>query len=266
MGRTWRSCRQEVQELTRTHWSLTHLLAAVALMTAFCGRVPGAAVTEQVERSLSLADGGTVAVKTTNGSLRVAGVEGDQVRIRAVKRARTAEDLERITIDIEESPDRISIEATKLRGVRNASVSFELEIPHAAGIQATTVNGSIRITGTGGEARAETVNGSVRIADHAGSLAVETVNGSVRVGWSGLPTAGSNSIKTVNGSVEASLPAGSGGRFKAKTVNGSIKTDLPLEVRKGRSGRFASIDDQIGEGGPEFLVSTVNGAVRLFSD
>ena len=243
-----------------------YLLAVLALATAVSCRPPELRVSENFERSFTLGDSGTVAVNNENGSLRFIGVDGEEVRLRATKRATSSGKLERIQIEIEESPEGISVETAIPWWVGNASVSYELEVPRKAAVQANTVNGSIRLSGTSGESHAKTVNGSVKIADFGGDLTAETVNGSVRVAWSSLEGSSQNSLKTVNGLVEARFPSDASGGFKAKTVNGSIKTDLPLRVHKGRFWRRPSINDRIGEGGAEFQFSTVNGSVRILSD
>lgn len=242
------------------------LTAALALIISVSCQALGAPITEDIERSFTLREGATVTVKTTNGSLRFVGVDGDQMRLRATKKARSPKDLERVRVEIEESPEGVAVETVFVSRVRNASVSYELEVPRNVEIQAKTVNGSIRISGTGGETRAKSVNGSVKIAEFAGDLSAETVNGSVQVDWRSLEGVNKNTLSTVNGSIKVRVPSDVRGGFNAKTVNGSIKTDLPLEIRKGRFGRHPSIDDRIGEHGAEFEFSTVNGGVSILTD
>ncbi len=68
-------------------------------------------------------------------------------------------------------------------------------------------------------------------------------------------------FETVNGSVTVTLPGGLNADFSAETVNGSITTDFPIQVQGRMTPR--SLRGQIGSGGRELHVETVNGSVRL---
>ncbi len=249
--------------MTSSRRSWTLFVAVAALATAASCQVLGSTVTERIERSFALEERGRVTVSTKNGSVRFRGIDGDQVRLVATKTATNRGDLDLIDVQIKEDPDRIEVETVVPFRVGRASVSYELEVPIGTQIEATTQNGSIRITGTRGAARAETVNGSVKMADLSGSVAAETVNGSVHVAWASVGDDVRTTLKTVNGSIQAQLPNDVSGAFNAKTVNGSIKTDLPLEVSKLQPGRHQAIDDHIGDGEAVFRFSTVNGSIKI---
>ena len=242
-------------------------LSAVALMTAVsCSEAVGARVSDDFERSFTLGDGGTVTVTNTNGSVEVNAADGDRVLLRARKTARDAGALEAIAIQIADSPDRIDIKTKIPRKAKNASVSYELEVPRGAQVQATSVNGSIKINGTQGKTHATSVNGSVKIGEVSGSVTARTVNGSLQVRWDSLEGSAKNSLETVNGSLKVWMPGDVQGAFEANTVNGSIKTDLPLEVRKGKHSRQPSISDRIGENGAQFALATVNGSISILGN
>lgn len=248
-------------------WRVAISLSAVMLFAACCSmHAVGAKVSEDFERSLNLEDGGEVAVANTNGSVQVNVTDGSQVLLRATKTARETDDLDRIRIEVDESPGRIEIETKIPRSVRNAAVSYDLEVPRGTRVEATSVNGSIRIVGTRDETTASTVNGPVNITEVRGSVTAKTVNGSLQVNWASLEGSAKNSLETVNGSLRIWMPSDTQGAFKASTVNGSIKTDLPLEVRKRKFGRRPSIDDRIGEGGPDFSLSTVHGSISILEN
>ena len=242
------------------------LVAVTVLGALFSIEAVGSKASDDFERSFTLSQGGAVSIKNLNGSVRVSVADGNRVQLRGRKTARDAKDLQRIAIEIEEFPDRIEIE-TKIPGaLRGASVSYELEVPRAVHVQVSSVNGSIRINGIQGETSAESVNGAIKIEEVSGTVTAKTVNGSLRVNWDRLEGSAKNSLKTVNGSLKIWMPRDARGAFEAKTVNGSIRTDLPLEIRKGRFGRHPSISDSIGEGGPEFALSTVNGSISILAN
>ncbi len=242
------------------------LFAIAVLGAVFSIDAVGAKASVDFERSFSLSEVGTVSVKNLNGSVRVGASDSNRVLLRGRKTARNDKDLQRIAVETVESTERIDIETRIPRGLRGASVSYELEIPRGSRVQVSSVNGSIRIHGIQGETRAESVNGAVKIEAVSGSVTAKTVNGSLDVGWHRLDGSAKNFLKTVNGSLKIRMPRDAHGTFEVKTVNGSIRTDLPLEVRKGRFGRHASISDSIGHGGPEFAASTVNGSIGVLAN
>jgi hypothetical protein len=65
----------------------------------------------------------------------------------------------------------------------------------------------------------------------------------------------------VNGWVALQVPEDVNGSFEGSTVNGWIRTDLPLSVSGALIGR--NLSGRLGEGGPSFHLSTVNGSVAL---
>ncbi len=51
---------------------------------------------------------------------------------------------------------------------RNVEVKFTVQVPRGVRVGAGTVNGSMRVSGTGAEVRASTVNGGVEVSDAGG--------------------------------------------------------------------------------------------------
>ena len=89
---------------------------------------------------------------------------------------------------------------------------------------------------------------------------METVNGSVKgrmgnAGWNGILK-----IASVNGSVELEMPDGLSANVDFKSVNGGINSDFPISI-SGFVGHSAH--GQIGSGGRELEIRTVNGSVTL---
>lgn len=64
---------------------------------------------------------------------------------------------------------------------RNVEVKFTVQVPRGIRVGAGTVNGSMRVSGTGAEVKASTVNGGVEVSDAGGPVKAATVNGNVRV-------------------------------------------------------------------------------------
>lgn len=237
------------------------ILGALSLQPALF-----AEVTEDFSETVSLSPGGTMSVENVNGSVKVTTWDRNEVQINAVKKAKDAQALSEVKIEIESSGDLVAIE-TKLPKGRNrgGSVSYEIMTPRSSRVRAESVNGGVIVEGPEGGVDAETVNGSLKVLDVAGEIHAETVNGSVVVRFASMDTRGDHEFSSVNGSVKVYLPQEVSGDFEAETVNGSIKTDFPLEVRKARFGPSRSLEGTLGGGGSQFDFETVNGSIQILS-
>ncbi len=136
-----------------------------------------------------------------------------------------------------------------------------MRVPREVRFIGRTVNGSIEAHGLHADAEGHTVNGSVAIETRGLALA-STVNGSIDAEMGAVPREPLE-FETVNGGITLVVPAGSAAALRATTVNGDIMTDFPLTVR-GRFNR-RSVRGTIGRGGPELVLTTVNGDIRLRS-
>ena len=266
----WKRTEEEiiVRNPRRIATFLGLTLAVTAVFLAGC-QAQGA-VSETVERTLALGEGGSFSIENINGPIAIAVGASDEISLRATKTARDADGLKSITVDINEGPGCVAISTrfSKL-GVfgswmgRATSVAYDLQVPRDAAVRAKSVNGTITISDIAGDLQTETVNGAVRISDVAGQVTAKTVNGSLKASYAAVNDSGMNSFKTVNGSVEVRLPPAVSGQFRAKTVNGSLKSDFPLDVRKPKYGPGRSIEDRLGASDATYSFSTVNGSIRI---
>jgi len=240
----------------------------VALLAVSVGTA--ADVREEQTFNHTLESGGRISLENVNGAIGIVGGTGDQVEIRAFKKANNQEALDDIEIRVDASPSRISIE-TKLPSSRGwwggdnsgASVTYELSVPANANLDGiSSVNGGIDIRGVFGNIRAETVNGGIDIDGASADLRLETVNGGIDARMTSLTGDQRVNCDTVNGKISLTLPANADARVGVETVNGSINgDDFGLEVDKGFVGR--SMDGDIGDGNARLTANTVNGGVKL---
>ncbi len=132
--------------------------------------------------------------------------------------------------------------------------------PESVRFEGYTVNGEVDVDGAEADVRVETVNGDVEVRT-TGFAEASTVNGDITcfLGTSSLPA--DVEFETVNGSIRVEMPEGLNADLHASTVNGSIESDFPILVT-GRVTR-RTLRGEIGAGGPELRVSTVNGSIQL---
>jgi DUF4097 and DUF4098 domain-containing protein YvlB len=142
----------------------------------------------------------------------------------------------------------------------DVNVDFHVQVPAGTHLVARTVNGGVQATGLPGDVEAHSVNGGITVGA-AGNARATTVNGSIVATAGRADWTGEAEFRTVNGSITVTLPDDAAATVQASTVNGGIETDFPLEVK----GRFNSkrLSGEIGGGGRELQMDTVNGAIHL---
>lgn len=214
--------------------------------------------------------GGTVEVHNINGGIRAVLATGNEVVVDATRRGKK-DDPDEVEIEVTQEGNRLIICARypSPSGDLNECgdqqvqdfdvvVEFKIQVPAGLRFEPETVNGGIEVTGLKGPVEATTVNGSVDVST-TGSAQVRTVNGSITAVLGKVD--GDLEFETVNGAIEVSLPARSNFDLDARASNGSIDTDLAVAV----SGRVKRnhLKGQVGSGGPNLRLSTVNGGITL---
>ena len=174
--------------------------AQIALVAAALMGVAGAAAgqTEELVRTIPMDPGGRFTLRNVEGGITVTGVDGDDLTIRATKRAsrRGGDDdaLDRVEIEIEERGNRVIVETDYPRhrrsfreslgdplggGRRNrrepfVAVDYRVAMPRGAGVTIESFAGNVTVEAVDGETRVETVSGDVRLTSLARLVAVES--------------------------------------------------------------------------------------------
>lgn len=218
----------------------------------------------------------TVEIHNINGDITAEAATGAEVEITAVKHAGRRGDPDDVRIQRVERDGDIMVcviypnsnldeNCVEHRGRSGNSrndteVDFTVRVPRGVALIANAVNGDVEASGLTANVEATSVNGAVRLETDGGDASGSSVNGSVTAIVRSL---GQRSLKfsSVNGSVNLSLPAGINADIDAQTVNGSIDTDFPVSVRGRMSPRH--IAGTIGTGGRRLDLETVNGSIRL---
>ena len=242
-------------------------LASLLLVSAVT-----ADVKETEEFSFKIESGGRISLENINGDIQITGGKGNEVKVKAHKKAESQEYLVDLKVLIDASDDYIRIE-TRHPDSKNhsfgwgkgnsGSVSYELTVPAAINLDTiSTVNGGVGISMVSGVVKAETVNGDLDVSGLASNVDLETVNGGILAVFDSLGDSQRVSAEAVNGKIVIKLPADASARINAETVNGSIKaSDFGLKVEKGYVGR--ELDGQIGGGDARISLDTVNGSIHI---
>lgn len=232
-------------------------------------------LTEEFHQTYPLAAGGRVSLSNINGAVKVQTWERAEVKVDAVKSARTAERLREAQIKVDASSSRVRIETeypeSSLRwsdrdGERHenpASVEYTLTVPRGVNIdEITLINGNLAITGVTGPVKASSINGRVTAAGLSGPINLSVINGRLEATLDHLNEAGDVNLSSVNGPLVVTLPSDANATLRASTVHGGITNDFNLPVRVGEYvGR--DLEGRIGQGGADVRLSNVNGSVQL---
>lgn len=260
------------------------MMAGTFALLALCATGAGAQESTTWNWSGDLGAGRTVYLRNVNGAVRFEAGTGSKVEVTAIKRWRRGDPQEvRIEARVAGSGrgdiiicalwgepatcDEEGYQSNRDRrdndGRRNdndVSVEFTVRIPANARVDATTVNGDMRVEGTSADIEASTVNGDLEAYSAGGRVEGSTVNGSIIVRNGATPSQDLD-YSTVNGSITVELPANTNASVNLSTVNGRITTDFPMTIDGTINPRRIRAD--IGNGGPRIRASTVNGSIRL---
>jgi len=260
------------------------ILAVVAFLALFLiGATPAPDDQEEFQKTLPLSSQGTFSLKNINGEVRVSTWKEAKVEIKALKKTnKGAENLQKVKIEVTAAADSVSVDTVYPKHENTGvSVDYDIKVPEGVSLGGvSSVNGSVAITGPFSRVSASTTNGQVKVENASGNLEFETTNGDVTaINISGPITAHTTngniileltkleagiSAETTNGSITVRLSAGQeiNGLLEAKTVNGSISFDFPITLQSLEKSKH-HLRGQLGQGGPQISLETVNGSIRL---
>jgi DUF4097 and DUF4098 domain-containing protein YvlB len=183
------------------------------------------------------------AINTSNGSVRIDGVEGRAV----VKTSNGAVRAIRLKGDLNATTSNGSVELSELTGAAVVKTS----------------NGGIRGEIVKGSLEAESSNGGIQVrlreSDPAKPVRAETSNGSIELS---LDQPREVRAHTSNSSITVRLPANTNASLRARTSNASITSDFDVTLKGGKVSK-TNIEGPLGSGGPVIDLSSSNGSIRI---
>jgi DUF4097 and DUF4098 domain-containing protein YvlB len=241
----------------------------LSLCIVFCAAAPAgfADVTDQINRTVTLAPGSNVRISGINGRVNVETWDGSRAEINISIRASDREAMERRPIVVEDTPNSLTIRTINDSeggkwGRDRGWVRHEVfvKMPRQVNMRVSGVNGPVHVGAITGSIGLNGINGRVDVAQAGTASDVNGVNGHVSISIERLGEAGLK-VSGINGGVEIGLPAGANADVDVSGVNGHVQSDLPIsvigEMRRGQ------LKGTLGAGGTRLAVSGVNGGVTL---
>lgn len=128
-------------------------------------------------------------------------------------------------------------------------------------VKAETSGGSIQIQSAKGSLNAKTSGGNIRVKELMGPIIANTSGGSVSAYISSQPESNCD-LRTSGGKIEIYLVDDIAINVDAKTSGGKVVTDFPVMVQ-GELKKSLLVG-KINGGGPELLLRTSGGNIKLF--
>ena len=229
------------------------------------------ALREEFHQTYSLAADGRVSLENINGAVHISAWDRNEIKVDAVKSADTKERLDEAKIEINSRADSISIRTQYPYGNRTwnsdsdnnpASVEYTLTVPRRARLdKLELINGSLDVTGVGGEVEASCINGRIEARNLAGRAHLSTINGHLDAAFDALPSSRVE-LNSVNGSVDLTIPSDSKAEIEADTVSGSIHNDFGLRVNHHRIVGH-DLRGELAGGGTRIELRNVNGSIHI---
>ncbi len=221
------------------------------------------------KKDYTLAPGGSLEIRNTNGLIEIDPSEGNDVHVTAerIAKAGTDEDAKKAAegIEIRESVSGSSITLDakiSMTGMFTGSrqVKFHVRAPKGTVLTLSNTNGDIDVRSITGELRLDSTNGRIRGTGLEGTTRAETTNGVIDLDYAAIGEGGITAEAT-NGKVSIAIPPSLKARINARVTNGAISTsNLSLETSESSRRRLTAT---LNGGGPEIRVETTNGAVSI---
>ena len=220
--------------------------------------------TETIDRTLSLQPGGTVRLKTFSGRVNITGGSGNQVVIKAVRRA-TRERLDEIKLEITQNGNVIDIDANhRMVERRNENVvetDFDIQVPSHVGLDLRTFSAPVTVATVTGDLEVEGFSGEVRLTGVSGPLRVKTFSGGVDVAANDWRDGDNLTVNTFSGDVTLRLPASARGDLHFDSFSGSFNSDLPVTLSSSSKRNFRGSLN--GGGSSDLRLTTFSGDVTI---
>jgi hypothetical protein len=238
-----------------------------------------AAQARTIEKSFDVGDGGLLKLETNSGALRIDTHSASTVLVEIEIDGKN-EDKMKVSFDNSGNDVTIIGERENSSGFWGSSsrlkVKYHITVPKNYNLDVDTAGGSIKISDLVGKVDAHTSGGSISLGSidglvdintSGGSINVDEVTGTIRAHTSGgsvtakiskQPT-GDSKLTTSGGSITVYLAPDIAVDLSARTSGGRVRSDFDVNG----SIKKKSIKGTINGGGPELVLKTSGGSVRI---
>jgi DUF4097 and DUF4098 domain-containing protein YvlB len=220
--------------------------------------------TETVDRTLTLSAGGAIRLKTFSGRVNITGAAGNQVVIKAVRRA-TRQRLDDIKLEITQSGNTIEIDANhqvvERRNENVVETDFDIQVPSQVGLDIRTFSAPVTLQNVSGNLVIEGFSSEIRLSDVAGPMRLKTFSGGVSVQARSWNDGDDLAVNTFSGDVTLRLPDSARGAVTFDSFSGRFNSDLPVTLSSSSKRNFRGSLN--GGGASDLRLTTFSGDVTI---
>lgn len=250
---------------------MRNAILAFAIFSAGCVVIDAVDTdTDHVNRTATLAPGGTLKLKNFSGRVTITGTDRQDASIDAIRRA-TRERLDHIKLDIHSEGSTLVINANDReysafhwsRNNRVVDTEFTIEVPRRTNLDADLFSSALIASGLEGSHRVHGFSSRVRLENVSGPVNVHTFSGSVDIRKADWGVNQPIDVDTFSGSVDLHVPEAAAGSVNFNTFSGHLTSDVPLILRSGHRRSLRADLGQAAADGPTLRFKTFSGSVKI---
>jgi hypothetical protein len=221
-----------------------------------CGKSIEQPLEQTTEKLYPVNEDVNLSIRNTDGSIRIYGSTVAEINVQAIKKAFTAERLDKIVVDVSARAGSVSIETNFPPkpnwgfSDRSGTVDYTIVIPQTAQISRMELaNGEILVDGMRGS-NVRAVLGSGRLFGHNcfGNIDLAVTSGNLTLAYDWWEQRKFSVSATIaKGNIWAFIPGDAAFHLIAESVNGNIVNDF-AEKQERRAGRLNKIDTVVRNG------------------
>ncbi|HJQ67529.1 MAG TPA: DUF4097 family beta strand repeat-containing protein [Blastocatellia bacterium] len=254
----------------REHNSALRILCVLCVSAVNLFLLSAAVAKEQAEafraefhQTYPLPATGRVSLKNVSGSVRIVGWDRNEVKIDAVKSARSKESLDEADVKVEASANAIHIKTSypndccfyaedccekrfyRSRESQLASVEYTVTVPRNARVESVDV-----------------IKGNIKIEGLSGTVIASTILGELESKLTRLSDANSVTLSSLTGGITLYIPSDSNAHLIARSLSSEINSDFGLTMNRGKYiGR--NVAGRLGRGGARVTLDNITGNIAI---
>ena len=227
--------------------------------------------TERVTRTIQMAPGGTLRLKSFSGRVNITTSDQSEVTIDAVRRG-TRDRLDHVTLDIHtEGANVVAVDANRTDRAwswfafsgRNDVVDtdFDIKVPRRTNLNVSVFSAPVTVDGVEGSHTVHSFSSRLSLSDVAGPIRAHTFSGAVVIRAKSWDPDQTITVDTFSGNVELHVPETARATVSFNSFSGRLNSGMPLTLQ---TASRRNVKAELGGGGNGTLrFKTFSGSVRI---
>ena len=248
------------------------LLLSASALSIGCGSQSDRGLEQMVEQSYQVEPNASLSVRNTDGSIRIYGSEGSELKLQAIKRAYTSERLNKISVDVSAQSGFVSIETNyppkpgSVWSDRSGTVDYVILLPQSCSVSRLELaNGEVLVEGMRGEnVKASLVTGRLMGRNCFGDAQLLVTSGRLDVVYDWWEKRRFLvDARIVNGNAQCFIPGSASFHLMATAPNGKVASEFGKSQDEQR-GAVKKVDATIGtDAQADLKIHAGDGSIKI---